>query len=128
MVDGRSETALSDELLPVAGAPRHARNLATEACLRWDVPHLVGPAGLIVTELVNNVIVHAGTMCTLQLTVRLHRLTISVSDGSIDAPLMLGPVAPGAPSGRGLLIVDAVADSWGWRPSEAGKVVWATLA
>jgi hypothetical protein len=29
--------------------------------------------------------------------------------------------------GRGLLLVEAMATSWGWLPSEGGKVVWATL-
>ncbi|MEV4349690.1 hypothetical protein AB0J83_34970 [Actinoplanes sp. NPDC049596] len=44
--------SLSDTLLPVSGAARHARDMATEACARWDVPHLIGPAGLIAAELV----------------------------------------------------------------------------
>lgn len=29
-----------------------------------------------------------------------------------------------ATSGRGLLLVEALADAWGWYPVEVGKVVW----
>jgi len=35
---------ITEQLLPAAGEARRARNLATEACLRWDLPHLVGHA------------------------------------------------------------------------------------
>jgi hypothetical protein len=33
-----------------------------------------------------------------------------------------------ATSGRGMLLIDSVAHSWGWLPLEGGKVVWASLA
>jgi hypothetical protein len=29
--------------------------------------------------------------------------------------------------GRGLLLVEATAHSWGWLPTDNGKVVWASL-
>ncbi|MBL7259101.1 STAS domain-containing protein [Paractinoplanes lichenicola] len=119
---------LSDELLPISGAARHARDLATDACLRWDLPHLVGPAGLIATELVSNVIDHAHTMMTLRLSLRPRYLHIAVRDGSPD---QVGPPVGPAPEtgrGRGLIMVDATAHSWGCVPSADGKVVWASLS
>jgi Histidine kinase-like ATPase domain len=120
---------LSDELLPLAGAARHARNVTTEACLRWDLPHLVGPASLIVSELVSNVIDHAGTMATLRLSLRPHYLTISVRDGSTAEPVPPAqPVSMTAAAGRGLLLVKSIAHTWGWLPTDGGKVVWATLS
>ena len=45
----------------MVGAARQARELVTEACARWELTDLVGPACTIVTELVNNVVVHAQT-------------------------------------------------------------------
>ncbi|MEV6490440.1 ATPase, partial [Actinoplanes sp. NPDC051633] len=39
----RSLPRISDEILPIQGAGRHARNVATDACLRWDLPDLIGP-------------------------------------------------------------------------------------
>jgi anti-sigma regulatory factor (Ser/Thr protein kinase) len=32
-----------------------------------------------------------------------------------------------AENGRGLLLVDQLADSWGWRPETGGKLVWFRL-
>ncbi len=125
--DRRTLPSLTDELLPISGAARQARNVATVACLRWDLPHLVAPASLIANELVSNVVDHAHTMMTLRLSLRRRYLNIAVADGS-----RAEPVAPAGPPtegrrGRGLFLVDATATSWGWLPTEGGKVVWAAL-
>jgi anti-sigma regulatory factor (Ser/Thr protein kinase) len=32
-----------------------------------------------------------------------------------------------AENGRGLLLVELLADSWGWRPENGGKLVWFRL-
>lgn len=119
---------ISDELLPVAGAARQARDVATDACLRWDLPHLLPPASLVVSELVSNVVDHAHTMMTLRLTLRSRYLQIAVRDGAAEKPPR--PTRQGhatAIRGRGLLLVEATAHSWGWLPTEGGKVVWASL-
>ncbi|MEU8818843.1 ATPase [Actinoplanes sp. NPDC048796] len=125
---GATLPALSEELLPVTGAPRHARDVATEACLRWDLPGLVAPASLIANELVSNVVDHAHTMMTLRVSLRPRYLNIAVRDGSPAEPLRPGPAVAGLNRGRGLLLVDASAHAWGWMPSADGKVVWASLA
>ena len=116
-----------EELLPISGAARSARNMATDACLRWDVPHLVAPASLIVSELVSNVVDHAHTMMTLRLSLRSHCLNIAVRDGSPVEPVPPGDVPAEADGGRGLFLVKATAHSWGWLPTDDGKVVWAAL-
>ena len=56
--------------------------MATEACLRWDLPHLIAPASLIASELVSNVVDHAHTMMTLRLSLRQRFLTSPSADGS----------------------------------------------
>jgi anti-sigma regulatory factor (Ser/Thr protein kinase)/anti-anti-sigma regulatory factor len=119
----------TDEILPVAGAPRQARNLATEACTLWSLPELIEPARLIVSELASNVVDHARTMATVRLSLRREYLTIAVRDGSPAEPVRPTRADPVdlATRGRGLLIVEASARSWGWLPSEGGKVVWAAL-
>lgn len=126
-VTARVAPMVGEELFPIAGAPRHARNVVTEACLRWDLPHLVGPASLIVSELVSNVIDHAGTMATLQISLLPHCLTLSVRDGSSDEPVIRRSPARNVASGRGLVLVESMAYRWGWLPSHGGKVVWASL-
>jgi anti-anti-sigma regulatory factor len=120
--------SLADDLLPICGAARQARNVATDACLRWDLPHLVAPASLIVSELVSNVVDHAHTMATLRLSLLRRYLTIAVRDGSPAEPVKAAGVSPDARTGRGLILVAASAHSWGWLPTEGGKVVWASLA
>jgi anti-anti-sigma factor len=119
---------LSSRLLPAVGAARQARELVTEACARWDLPELVGPACTIVTELVNNVVVHART--PMEVVLRLHDsyLNISVRDESATSPEPRGPASPTAPGGRGLMMVEAVAQRWGHTAVPGGKVVWAVLS
>jgi anti-anti-sigma regulatory factor len=123
--DGTILPSLIDDLIPIAGAAREARNLATEACLRWGLPDLVGPASLIASELVTNVVEHAGTLATLRVSLRPRFVTVGVRDGSVAEP-QLGQPSPHG--GRGLLLVQAMAASWGWLPVDGGKVVWASLA
>ena len=123
----RALPTVSDELLPISGAARQARNVTTDACLRWELPDLVAPASLIASELVSNVVDHAHTMMTLRLSLRRRYLTISVRDGSPEEPVPAGPQPPEGAGGRGLFLVQASAHSWGWLPSEGGKVVWAAL-
>ncbi|WP_067501562.1 ATP-binding protein [Actinoplanes sp. TFC3] len=118
---------LTDELLPLSGAARQARNVATDACLRWDLPDLVAPASLIASELVSNVVDHAHTMMNLRLTLTRRYLQISVRDGSAEEPLLSRNESPDATGGRGLMLVDATAHAWGWLPCSGGKVTWASL-
>jgi anti-anti-sigma regulatory factor len=121
---GPATPMLVENLLPVAGAGRRAREVVTEACARWELPQLTGPACIVATELVGNAAVHAGTMIELRVTLRPRQLHLSVYDGSPDPPRRMPFDQRG---GRGLLLVDAVALSWGYLFTGDGKVVWATL-
>ena len=119
---------LSDELLPISGAARQARNVATDACVRWDLPDLLAPACLVASELVSNVVDHAHTMMNLRLTLRHRYLQIAVRDGSAVEPMVRTSQGDAAAArGRGLMLVEATAHSWGWLPTDNGKVVWASL-
>jgi hypothetical protein len=119
---------ITDELLPIRGAARQARNVTTDACLRWDLPHLVASASLVASELASNVVDHAHTMMTLRLSLRRKYLAIAVRDGSTAEPVLSGSSVLEGPGGRGLFLVDATANRWGWLPTEGGKVVWAALS
>ena len=112
-----------DDLLPVSGAARRARDVVTDACLRWNLPDLTGPACIVVSELVNNGVEHAATMLSLRLSLRQRHLCVAVQDGSVAPPLLRRPQL----RGRGLNLVDAVAGSWGHLQTADGKVVWATF-
>lgn len=119
--------SVSEDLLPVVGAGRRARELVTEACFDWDLPEVVGPACTVVTEFVNNVVAHAHTMMTLRLSLRERYLHIAVRDGSPEEPVLRTEVSLTSLSGRGLTLVDTVCRSWGSLPTAGGKVVWAVL-
>jgi hypothetical protein len=58
-----------------------------------------------------------------------HRVLVHVWDGDPAQPQLAG-VAENAESGRGLLLVEALSEDWGWhRPagSNQGKWVWAAV-
>jgi anti-anti-sigma regulatory factor len=118
---------LTLSLQPVVGAARRARELVTEACGRWDLPERAGPACIVVTEMVNNVVAHARTPMTVLLGLRGDTMSVAVRDRSPAAPRFAGPVEPTSYGGRGLLLIDAVARRWGNLPLTGGKVVWALL-
>jgi hypothetical protein len=112
-----------EDLLPVSGAARRARDVVTDACLEWNLPHLTGPTCIVATELVNNAVEHAATMLNLRLSLRPRHLCVAVHDGSLTPPHLRPPQL----RGHGLNLVDAVAGSWGHLQTTDGKVVWATF-
>jgi hypothetical protein len=112
---------------PEVGAARRSRELVTEACNRWDLPELTGPASIIVTEMVNNVVAHARTPMTVRLALRGETMTVAVHDHNPTVPRFTGPAAPTSYGGRGMMLIDSVARQWGNLPLDDGKVVWAIL-
>jgi anti-sigma regulatory factor (Ser/Thr protein kinase) len=118
-----AEAVFPAELASAARARHH-----TETVLRsWGCENLVEPARLLVSELVVNAVLHARSEVVLRLSLRDEVLRVEVVDCS-DAPLEQRPVDPTAVSGRGLMIVDALASAWGVDAADDGKVVWFELA
>jgi hypothetical protein len=115
-------------LEPVIGAARRSRELVTEACGRWDLPELAGPACIVVTEMVNNVVAHAHTPMTVMLALRGGTMSVAVRDQSTRVPRFTGsPVPVTSYGGRGLLLINSVSQRWGSLLLDDGKVVWAVL-
>lgn len=125
-VDAAAAPRLRVRLQPVADACRRARELAGEACGRWNVPELVGPTSLVLSELVGNVVRHAGTPMRVTLTLRRPYLHVAVEDGSRAAARPANPDGC-TEGGRGLLLVRELTQRWGSAPAGNGKVVWAML-
>jgi anti-sigma regulatory factor (Ser/Thr protein kinase) len=88
----------------------------------------VGVAELLVSELATNAIVHAESMLIVHVEVSAGGFKVSVEDCSYVEPMPRWDVPDDSPGGRGLLWVDAMADSWGWERTETGKLVWFALA
>jgi hypothetical protein len=87
---------------------------------------LVAEVLLVVTVLVGNVIQHSGGPGELRLWCEDRCVWIEVHDLSRTFP-RLQRADPLRPGGRGLLLVAALAETWGSRPTPTGKLVWARL-
>ncbi|MDX3308294.1 ATP-binding protein [Streptomyces sp. ME08-AFT2] len=122
----------SVRLSPTPRGARLARLLTTEQLRCWGMP--VDPAGQIVAELAANAVTHGrvpGRDFRLTLYVIAHTLRIEVTDTAWGRPPRLPPEGSEgeAESGRGLLLVEALADRWGWAPElRPRKTVWAEVA
>ncbi|WP_030378406.1 MULTISPECIES: ATP-binding protein [unclassified Streptomyces] len=112
---------------------RLARLLAAAQFQAWQVSPSVAERGeQIVAELAANAALHGHVQgrdfrLTLRFDPAAGRLRIEVTDARGDHLPAPAPVAPtDSESGRGLLLVTALADHWGTRPyPPSGKTVWA---
>lgn len=107
-----------------------ARRKVMDQVRAWGVPLDDGTADgirLVASELITNAVVHGEGPVTVALFYRPGRLVVEVLDAS---PVTPQPNRTGADdeSGRGLLLVDALAARTGWASSDRGKRVWADLA
>ena len=119
---------VSERLSADASSVGLARRLLRENLTRTKCDHLSGDAELLVTELVSNAVMHARTAVTLHVAVREGTVRVAVEDGSPQLPAW-SPSEVAALSGRGLTLVNALADSWGAeRLPSGGKTVWFELS
>jgi len=116
-----SETHFEPDLSRV----RSSRHFVRDSLLRWGLPSLVDPVGLMVSELVANAIRHAGTEFSVRVDLT-DKLVVSVVDGVTE--LDEAPPAPDSYPGHGLTIVRTLADEWGVTSTDEGKVVWFAIA
>lgn len=122
----RYDTAVVD-LGPQPADVSAARRFLAEHCRRWGCANLISDAQVVVTELVTNAFVHAGTRCELRAGLTDRALRLQVTD---YGPGMPDPQAADdrAEGGRGLLLVSALCVAWGVEAlPDGGKVVWAEL-
>lgn len=88
---------------------------------------LVETAELLVSEIVTNALVHAGTPIEVAFSFVDGGLRIEVTDGSPHAPTLRG-YGPNAGTGRGLMLLEEMVDEWGVVPDHSGKTVWFQIA
>lgn len=105
---------------------RRARRVVLDALADWSLGDLCDEAALLVSEVVTNSVLHAGS--TIDLTVRRQGegIRVEVRDRSETMPAPRS-YAGDSVTGRGLEILDLTATNWGAELSEHGKVVWFEL-
>ena len=89
-------------------------------------------AEMITSELVTNAIRYVGEDSGETIGVTLAHvwdqvaLGVIVTDSSPDSPVMR-ETSPTSERGRGLQVVEALSDHWGWHPEPGGKAVYAVI-
>jgi len=83
-------------------------------------------AEMLVSELVTNAVQHARSFLVLHIDRTWPGLTILVEDASATPPVLQADCGD-AEGGRGLMLVDTLAASWGWERTSTGKIVWFEL-
>ncbi len=104
-----------------------ARRFAVEAV--GNLPRAtVDTVALAVSELATNCVRYAGTEFTVDVDQTAKRLRVAVTDSGRGTPTVRSP-DPSEPSGRGLMLVQALSDEWGVTKSRrgVGKTVWFEL-
>jgi anti-sigma regulatory factor (Ser/Thr protein kinase) len=124
----------------VGCARLHARSIMYE----WGLQAIAEAVELVVSELATNAVLAttgvdgrpkytdglAGlSVVHVRLLSNRERVVIEVWDASTAAPARKRHAAPDEPGGRGLMLVEAYSERWGWGtvPGWAGKIVWAEL-
>jgi hypothetical protein len=117
------------DLPPVVASVPLARHITLDVLRVWEAPHDLDDAALLVSELISNVVDHAVTEASLALELDLAGdwLRISVSDGSAIQPVVR-ELREDQPRGRGLQLVEAIAERWGAEDHLGGKRVWFVLS
>jgi serine phosphatase RsbU (regulator of sigma subunit)/anti-sigma regulatory factor (Ser/Thr protein kinase) len=109
----------------VAAARRFTRAVLDE----WEAHELTDTVVLLVSELVTNAVVHAGTTVRLKLRLHSQSLRVEVEDQHPGQALPMGvePPPDDAEHGRGLVITSVLAPTWGVQYTPSSKRVWLQL-
>ncbi|WP_329085678.1 MULTISPECIES: ATP-binding protein [unclassified Streptosporangium] len=102
-----------------------ARRMTRDTFTGWGLPsEFVDDVVLVVGELVANATVYGEAPIRLSLWSMARGVCVRVTDHGSGRPRLLD-LGQDASHGRGLAIVEALADRWGVVPAETGKTVWA---
>ncbi|MFJ1795998.1 SpoIIE family protein phosphatase [Kitasatospora griseola] len=121
---------------PVDRSAAAARGFVRDALLGWDLPEVVDDAVVLVSELVTNAVVHAGTAAEVACLREEETVRIEVSDRHPErgqdsfANVTLNSdryADPDGEGGRGLLMCSALSSSWGVEYAAGRKTVWFRL-
>ena len=117
----------------VGRARRWVRSRIAGSAIRVDEP-LAETLILLVSELVTNAVVHTGRPAVLRLSLPDTVGAGGVEEAAVTVRLEVADTSARPPNprcadgdetnGRGLALVDGLADRWGWSAEGAGKRIW----
>jgi anti-sigma regulatory factor (Ser/Thr protein kinase) len=110
--------------LPVPQAIPVLRRFVTATLRSWGEEALVPDAALVTSEMATNAVSHADSPFHASIVRAAGVVRIAIVDSGPGAAAQR-TAAEDDLSGRGIVIVDAVADRWGHDVLHGGKVVWA---
>src|SRR6266567_2901749 len=120
--------------LTVAGDPREVRAARKFVAKTVGADHPRADAALLLTsELVTNAVTHSrsrrpGGTVEVVVATKAAGLLISVTDDGSDSTVPAIRSRPGGENGNGLLLVESLADAWGYLPSSRRMMVWFRLS
>lgn len=111
---------------PEATSAAAARRFVADTLEAWGAMAIVPVATLLVSELVANVVLHAGTELDVVVRRRVGVVRFEVVDRSPGLPARKR-YSPTATTGRGLGLVEDLSRDWGVDTMAGGKAVWFEL-
>ena len=122
-----SAAEASLELAPDPTSPMKARAFIAMALHEWGCDGVEDVATLLVSEVVTNAVTQVESTAVLTARHADGRVEVRVEDRSDSVP-RLRQAAADDESGRGLMLVDALAERWGVEPlAHGGKAVYFAL-
>ncbi|WP_158618992.1 ATP-binding protein [Micromonospora sp. M71_S20] len=116
--------AVLPDLPAAVMACAEGRRFVAEHLCRWEVPfQACDTVVLLTSELIANAVRHGPPPLCLQVDVDQGRVRVAVSDSNPALPVLTRPDYE-AVGGRGLWLIDTMAEAWGCTPQPPGKVVW----
>ncbi|RDS64363.1 SpoIIE family protein phosphatase [Streptomyces sp. M7] len=105
-----------------------ARAFVHEQLGSWGLEDMADVVELAASEIVTNALIHAGSDVDLRLRIFEDHLRLEVRDSDTNPPIpsalsLTEEEAPEAEHGRGMLIVESLADEWTSYPNGQGKTV-----
>lgn len=109
-----------------------ARRFVVSAARSWGLDSLIDDAALCSAELATNAILHSRAAFTVAVRRTTSGMRIEVHDDRPDrlpllVPSTLEPLDTGT-TGRGLLLIAALAERWGYFTTPVAKTVWVELS
>ncbi|WP_142214959.1 ATP-binding protein [Streptomyces sp. SLBN-118] len=103
------------------------RRALRELLGHWGEQDPKDVAELLASELVTNALVHTDDGAVVTASVAASTLRVEVRDFMAGLPVPHAPPAHLDTHGRGLVLVESLADAWGVQTHGVGKVVWFEL-